>query len=198
MIISLADAKLNGLKYYFTGMSCKNGNVAPRYTNDRSCTCDICRSIKADKKRQWVEKNIDRHYATSKKWRESNPEDYKNKQKQYHINHRETRLASQREYTKINSDKFLAKNAKRRSLKLNAFVEWDIEFTNFLLAEAYNLAKRREELTGFEWHVDHMIPLQADSVCGLHVWNNFQVIPAKLNLYKNNKLILTQVGEWLR
>lgn len=76
-------------------------------------------------------------------------------------------------------------------------MNWDKELTDFVLLQAYELKNIREELTGFDWHVDHMIPLQADNVCGLHVWNNFQVIPAYINMSKGNKLELTEIGEWI-
>lgn len=198
MIVSLAYARDNNMKYYFTGKPCKNGNVSQRLTSDRSCLCDVCRKIKSDKKLQWVKDNRIRHYATAKKWRDSDPQYYSNKQRQYYLENRENRLASNREYFKNNQEKFFVKNKNRRIIKKQATMKWDKEFTDFVLEQAYRLKNLREEITGFEWHVDHMIPLQADEVCGLHIWNNFQVIPAELNLSKNNKLILTQVGEWLR
>lgn len=44
--------------------------------------------------------------------------------------------------------------------------------------EAAALCRDREAATGFAWHVDHMIPLQAKEACGLHCATNLQVIPA--------------------
>lgn len=66
----------------------------------------------------------------------------------------------------------------------------DDEFTKFVYKEAHELRKLRNSLTGIEWHVDHVIPLKGELVSGLHVWNNFAVIPKLLNLSKGNKLAL--------
>jgi len=61
------------------------------------------------------------------------------------------------------------------------------ELTKFVTAEAHDLRERRKEQTGIEWNVDHIIPLKGKNICGLHVWNNLQVIPKITNLKKGNK-----------
>lgn len=58
------------------------------------------------------------------------------------------------------------------------------EFTNLVVKEAHELRKLRNKITGIDWHVDHVEPLNGKDVCGLHIWSNLQVIPKLLNLKK--------------
>lgn len=97
-----------------------------------------------------------------------------------------TEVAKQRrlDWNKNNKAKKNALTYKRRTQQLNAFPSWANEF---FIEEAYHLAHLRTKLFGFSWHVDHIIPLQGKTVCGLHVENNLQVIPGKINLSKGNK-----------
>ena len=83
-------------------------------------------------------------------------------------------------------------NSKRQALKRSASVLWDTELTDFSFEEAHHLRGSRDSLTNVKWHVDHVIPLQGKIVCGLHVWNNFAVIPALINLKKGNKYALPE------
>lgn len=61
------------------------------------------------------------------------------------------------------------------------------ELTKLVTEEAHSLRIMRNKLTNFDWHVDHVIPLNGKNVSGLHIWSNLQVIPATLNLSKRNK-----------
>jgi hypothetical protein len=56
-----------------------------------------------------------------------------------------------------------------------------------VIAQAYELAALRTKMFGFQWEVDHAIPLQGKKVSGLHVPTNLQVIPATMNRQKNNR-----------
>jgi hypothetical protein len=92
-----------------------------------------------------------------------------------------------REYKRRNAGRVNALNAKRYAAQRKAMPAWANEF---FIAEAYDLAQKRSAATGFEWHVDHIVPMISDVVCGLHVEHNLQVIPAAANLKKSNRFVV--------
>lgn len=73
---------------------------------------------------------------------------------------------------------------KRRAVMFSlATPEWrDKE----AITAVYTERDLRSTLSGEPYHVDHIIPIQGKMVCGLHVHNNLQVLPARENLEKNN------------
>ena len=56
----------------------------------------------------------------------------------------------------------------------------------FFINEIYVLARLRTEVTGIPWEVDHIIPFNGKTVCGLHVENNLRVVPRLINKTKGN------------
>lgn len=89
-----------------------------------------------------------------------------------------------RKWDKLNPGKANAKTARRYASKVQATPAWRNEF---FIEEAYDLASRRTKIMGVKWHVDHIVPLRSSVVCGLHVEQNLQVIPAIVNQKKNNR-----------
>lgn len=75
-------------------------------------------------------------------------------------------------------DKLVAKTARRRARKKNATPVWaDHERINLVYAKAKELG-----LT-----VDHVVPLASPLVCGLHVWENLQLLERNINASKQNR-----------
>lgn len=60
------------------------------------------------------------------------------------------------------------------------------ELTDFVMEEAAKLCKMRQNITGFAWHIDHIVPINHKLACGLHLYTNLQVVPAEWNLRKKH------------
>lgn len=87
-----------------------------------------------------------------------------------------------KKYIAEHRKEYAARNAERRARKILATPAWaDLS----KIKEIYKSCP-----TGY--HVDHIIPLSSDLVCGLHVDNNLRIISAQENLQKSNKLL----GDW--
>lgn len=126
--------------------------------------------------------------AAAKKWRDKNPERNKAKYLAYKNRNRAACQERDRIYRLNNKDKDAAKTAKRRADKRNRTPPWLTEDDFKQINSFYLEARRLGKLNKIKYHVDHIIPLNGEFVSGLHVPWNLQVIPAKENLIKSNKL----------
>jgi len=91
-----------------------------------------------------------------------------------------------RDWRAANPSLHAAREAKRRASKLQATPKWaDLNVMKALYKEAADQGKR----TGVLMHVDHIVPLKSNKVCGLHCPANLRVIPAAENLSKSNRLV---------
>lgn len=109
--------------------------------------------------------------------------------KDYYELNREKILQYQKLYQQLNRAKVNARNSKRKAQKLKATPNWLTKEELIEMLELYEIAQAFKLYTGQEYHVDHIVPLQGENVCGLHVPWNLQVLEASENLKKSNKLL---------
>jgi len=140
--------------------------------------------------REWYLRNRELAISRAKSWNESNPEKrHEIATKSRKVN-AESHNAYNRDWFAKNSDKRSAYQAKRRAMLIQRTPKWLTKDDLWMIEEAYELAKKRTEMFGFEWHVDHVIPLQGKKVSGFHVPSNIQVIPGAENVRKNASFVL--------
>jgi len=107
--------------------------------------------------------------------------------KQDYIKNRARYLADKKVYRQDNKGPIRALNAARKKVVKMRTPAWLSKDDLWLIKEVYKLAAQRTELFGFQWDVDHIVPLQGTTVSGMHVPWNLQVIPATDNIRKKNK-----------
>ena len=122
-----------------------------------------------------------------KAYKEANKDKIKEYRKAYREANKEKLLDQEKAYKKANRNIVNANTAKRRAARINRTPGWLTKADLGKIKELYKEAQKLREETGEEWHVDHIIPLQGESISGLHVPDNLQVIRAKENTSKQNR-----------
>ena len=72
--------------------------------------------------------------------------------------------------------------AHKRRLQVTRYTFSELDELTFI--EAVDLRNKRKEITGFDWHIDHIVPINHKTACGLHNGFNLQVVPASWNVKK--------------
>lgn len=162
-----AAALSTGSTYYFTGRGCKNGHVSERQANNG--TCVACNRAYAN---AHYSRNADDRKSKVVAYRDKNPDKVKRWSDTSYQNNKPAAFARAR---------------KRDNAKINRTPAWLTEGHQRQIAVFFKEAKRLTKTTGIPHHVDHIVPLQGETVSGLHVPWNLQVVPAAYNLAKGNK-----------
>lgn len=123
-------------------------------------------------KKQYRERTVAERAAYMAQWREANRE----RINQYG-----------REYRGQRKEHYNFLCQKRKIDLMNRTPKWLTDDDIWLMEQAYELAGLRQQTTGIEWHVDHILPLRGKKVSGLHVPINLRVIPRAENQRKTNK-----------
>jgi hypothetical protein len=146
----------------------------------------LCRPCAKTYLKGYRERNSAKLNAEKIRWYQANRERILSEKKEYTrlVSHRV--IARRREQRRNDPRKLATHNynmALRRAAERRATPAWA---DRTKIAEMYLLAQIRTKETGVKHSVDHIYPLQAKVVCGLHVATNLQVIPLADNCSKQN------------
>ena len=184
-----AEAKAAGAKYYFTGGPCKHGHIAPRKTKG---ACVECLKV------EWGQGNTTR----AEYFRQYNHSDagvdakqrYYEKNRVHVIARAQARPAAEKQaykskYKQSNPDLYKTLTSFRRRRFRDATPPWLTRKQKSEIRQLYQIAITMSKTTGERYVVDHIIPLQGEDVCGLHVPWNLRVTTQEENLKKSNKVL---------
>jgi len=124
----------------------------------------------------WAKANSDKVNAATQKWRDENREAFRESNRK--SNARPERLAVKKVE---NAERYMR---RKRGQPLSLTKAEKQEISRFYLE-----AQRLTEETGVQHHVDHVMPLRGENVCGLHVAANLRVVTAFENMVKGNKIM---------
>jgi hypothetical protein len=171
--------------------SCKLEKPIVDFHKDSSCKFGVKNKCKF-----CVKEKMSRYYSCNKntildkkKILRVESDVLKLRNKSWSENNKQKVKQSQKLWVERNRDTKRENNARRRASRKNALPLWLTREDLELIKIHYVLAKLLSECDGKKYHVDHIVPLQGENVCGLHVPWNLQILTAEENLSKYNKVI---------
>jgi len=170
--------------YQYGCKTCRKKLGAKRYSEHKEDF--LCRA------KEWHKKNPEARRKHKQKFMEKNPEYAKEYARDYfkrdYVKKRqnEHRRKDRRLNPEKHREKYRLEEARRRGISKSATPSWLTQDQLDTINAYYEFRKNVSGVVTKEYHVDHIVPLRGENVCGLHVPWNLQVIPAKKNLAKNN------------
>jgi hypothetical protein len=101
----------------------------------------------------------------------------------HHLNPEKSKLKRKMQSTSESSKNY---HMARASAKKKANIYWDNYSIRQRLIAIYDAKRQMQKSSDIKLHVDHIIPIKGNNVCGLHVPWNLQVITASDNCSHKN------------
>lgn len=200
--ISLSEAKAKGLKHYFTGKPCKRGHIGLRQTSGASCMeCKKDKQAELMKDSDKRAKQIALITAYTKK-RRALDEDFRKKDNEYRKEWTRKKMQNPEYAAKVIEQNRIA-SAKRRAINpsYNRFKAANYKISKYKRIPSWLTKQHKTQMRSVyamrDWlnltvpngnyQVDHIVPLRGNTVSGLHVPWNLQIIRGSENARKGNK-----------
>lgn len=146
-----------------------------------------CKACENAKTASWREANRQQFNQTAKNHYSANTEAVKQRNRQWKASNKRHICEYNRSYETTNRGKRNAINAKRKAKLFQATLRWaDARVIEHIYVQCAQLSAD----TGCRFEVDHIIPLDNELVCGLHVEANLRIITKSHNCSKKNRFVI--------
>ncbi len=179
-----AKAKVQKTRYYAENKAKVNADNKARYEANKPAY--------AARRDAYTKENSEKVSVYQQAYREANREKAKLYFKERYGANREEIGAKQSAYAKANKDAVNARNrawAARNPMKIrasNGLRKRRVRLATPTWSDKEAIRCVYQEAHYMQMHVDHIIPLKHPLVCGLHVWDNLQLLSEQANKSKGN------------
>ena len=136
----------------------------------------------------WHKRDKDASNKRSREWAKNNPDKSKAIKEKYVVKNYDKIKTKTKEYRQNNKARYSFLANQRRARQLQATPTWLTEEEKEDIYTFYVVREQFIDLFNVKYEVDHIIPLQGKTVCGLHVPWNLRVIESSINNSKKNFL----------
>lgn len=181
--------KLQDVQYKFC-KGCEKEKPLSDYYKDKNTKLGVatyCKDCTKQRSKDWNLKNPERRKAQKAEHYQKNKKRINEKNKKYYYENWDRMRQKGAEWKRLNMPLVIYSTTKRKKKVRVATPNWLSKSQKAEIQNFYWLAQDLKSVTGESYHVDHIVPLVGDHVCGLHVPWNLQVLPADINLSKGNK-----------
>ena len=159
---------------------CRKANASQSYYNNQE-------SCKSRYKFAHAKRIANNPNFYAERYAKNREQDLQNSRNTY-VRYADKWKAKQRLWSKTNRGIANALGRKYKLKKAKATPLWLTPEQLYNMQCTYKVAAQLSETSSEKWHVDHIVPIRGKDVCGLHVPWNLQLLPAKMNMTKGNRV----------
>lgn len=164
----------------------KSYNYFVEHREERRLYAEHMRKTDPDRTRQYSKKWSIKNPTYTKEYHINNKDRLNARRKQYRINNPERWSNIAKRWRDTNPGRVRSDSVKRIMIRRQSIPPW---FEREEVKQIYIESARISRETGILHHVDHIIPLRGEMVCGLHCLGNLRIVPWYENLSKGNKML---------
>lgn len=142
----------------------------------------------AEARERFSKRDKDKSNECSRLWYKNNKEKANTIKNRWAVKNTDKVKAMTRAYRQNNKARYAFLANQRRARQIKATPAWLTEDEKEDIFTFYAVREEFSTMFGKKYEVDHIIPLQGKTVCGLHVPWNLRVVESSINNRKKNTL----------